>query len=89
MIRHSFCFSHQRLISHFQGSFTRPRIFWSGSSLQTEATAYRLRTTCHLIYQKILERLQCMFWKSLLLLVLFPLQYQAQICLALLKQLMC
>lgn len=25
-----------------QGSFTGPRIFWSGSSLRTEATAYGL-----------------------------------------------
>ncbi|CAM8904030.1 unnamed protein product [Rhodiola kirilowii] len=33
---------YKRLIGHFQGSFTGPRIFWSGSSLRTEATGYGL-----------------------------------------------
>ncbi|KAI4330667.1 hypothetical protein MLD38_028931 [Melastoma candidum] len=33
---------YRRLAGHFQGSFTGPRIFWSGSSLRTEATGYGL-----------------------------------------------
>ncbi|KAM0956573.1 hypothetical protein ACFX2A_025329 [Malus domestica] len=33
---------YRRLTGHFQGSFTGPRIFWSGSSLRTEATGYGL-----------------------------------------------
>ncbi|PRQ51262.1 putative glutamate dehydrogenase (NADP(+)) [Rosa chinensis] len=33
---------YRRLAGHFQGSFTGPRIFWSGSSLRTEATGYSL-----------------------------------------------
>ncbi|KAJ4797168.1 NADP-specific glutamate dehydrogenase [Rhynchospora pubera] len=33
---------YKRLSGHFQGSFTGPKIFWSGSSLRTEATGYGL-----------------------------------------------
>ncbi|KAL5728864.1 glutamate dehydrogenase (NADP(+)) [Ranunculus cassubicifolius] len=33
---------YRRLAGHVQGSFTGPRIFWSGSSLRTEATGYGL-----------------------------------------------
>ncbi|CAN1286457.1 NADP-specific glutamate dehydrogenase [Linum perenne] len=33
---------YRRLAGHFQGSFSGPRIFWSGSSLRTEATGYGL-----------------------------------------------
>ncbi|XP_074562769.1 uncharacterized protein LOC141819337 [Curcuma longa] len=33
---------YRRLTGHFQGSFTGPKIFWSGSSLRTEATGYGL-----------------------------------------------
>ncbi|WVZ24242.1 hypothetical protein V8G54_002786 [Vigna mungo] len=33
---------YRRLAGHFQGSFTGPRIFWSGSSLRPEATGYGL-----------------------------------------------
>ncbi|GMH14236.1 hypothetical protein Nepgr_016077 [Nepenthes gracilis] len=33
---------YRRLVGNFQGSFTGPRIFWSGSSLRTEATGYGL-----------------------------------------------
>ncbi|GMH22064.1 hypothetical protein Nepgr_023907 [Nepenthes gracilis] len=33
---------YRRLAGNFQGSFTGPRIFWSGSSLRTEATGYGL-----------------------------------------------
>ncbi|THG15030.1 hypothetical protein TEA_013936 [Camellia sinensis var. sinensis] len=33
---------YRRLASHVQGSFTGPRIIWSGSSLRTEATGYGL-----------------------------------------------
>ncbi|URD93109.1 Glu/Leu/Phe/Val dehydrogenase, dimerization domain [Musa troglodytarum] len=33
---------YRRLTGHFQGSFTGPRIFWSGSTLRTEATGYGL-----------------------------------------------
>ncbi|XP_020268694.1 uncharacterized protein LOC109844145 [Asparagus officinalis] len=33
---------YRRLTGHFQGSFTGPKIFWSGSSLRTEATVYGL-----------------------------------------------
>ncbi|XP_020265638.1 uncharacterized protein LOC109841167 isoform X1 [Asparagus officinalis] len=38
-----YLFGHyRRLTGHFQGSFTGPKIFWSGSSLRTEATGYGL-----------------------------------------------
>lgn len=40
---------YRRLAGHFQGSFTGPRIFWSGSSLRTEATGYGLVFFAHLI----------------------------------------
>ncbi|WJX86340.1 glutamate dehydrogenase (NADP(+)) [Trifolium repens] len=33
---------YRRLVGHFQGTFTGPRIFWSGSSLRPEATGYGL-----------------------------------------------
>ncbi|KAA8540308.1 hypothetical protein F0562_024129 [Nyssa sinensis] len=33
---------YRRLAGHVQGSFTGPRIIWSGSSLRTEATGYGL-----------------------------------------------
>ncbi|KAK4790833.1 hypothetical protein SAY86_031246 [Trapa natans] len=33
---------YKRFTSPFQGSFTGPKIFWSGSSLRTEATGYGL-----------------------------------------------
>ncbi|XP_073295845.1 uncharacterized protein [Primulina huaijiensis] len=33
---------YRRLVGHSQGSFTGPRINWSGSSLRTEATGYGL-----------------------------------------------
>ncbi|KAL6005986.1 hypothetical protein ACLOJK_040031 [Asimina triloba] len=40
---------YRRLAGHFQGSFTGPKIFWSGSSLRTEATGYGLVFFAHLI----------------------------------------
>ncbi|XP_040259822.1 uncharacterized protein [Aegilops tauschii subsp. strangulata] len=33
---------YRRLSGHFQGNFTGPKIFWSGSSFRTEATGYGL-----------------------------------------------
>lgn len=33
---------YRRLAGNFQGNFTGPKIFWSGSSLRTEATGYGL-----------------------------------------------
>uniref|UniRef100_A0A1D1Z0S3 glutamate dehydrogenase (NADP(+)) n=1 Tax=Anthurium amnicola TaxID=1678845 RepID=A0A1D1Z0S3_9ARAE len=33
---------YRRIVGHFQGSFTGPKVFWSGSSLRTEATGYGL-----------------------------------------------
>ncbi|ONK66856.1 uncharacterized protein A4U43_C06F12740 [Asparagus officinalis] len=38
---------YRRLTGHFQGSFTGPKIFWSGSSLRTEATVYGLNEIDH------------------------------------------
>ncbi|XP_010690072.2 uncharacterized protein LOC104903683 isoform X2 [Beta vulgaris subsp. vulgaris] len=40
---------YRRLAGHFQGSFTGSRVFWSGSSLRTEATGYGLVFFAHLI----------------------------------------
>ncbi|KAG1346403.1 NADP-specific glutamate dehydrogenase [Cocos nucifera] len=33
---------YRRIVGQFQGSFTGPKVFWSGSSLRTEATGYGL-----------------------------------------------
>ncbi|KAF9614062.1 hypothetical protein IFM89_014862 [Coptis chinensis] len=44
---------YRRLAGHFQGSFTGPRIFWSGSSLRTEATGYGLVFFAQLILAEI------------------------------------
>ncbi|XP_010912018.1 uncharacterized protein [Elaeis guineensis] len=33
---------YRRIVGQFQGSFTGPKIYWSGSSLRTEATGYGL-----------------------------------------------
>ncbi|XWS12045.1 hypothetical protein CRYUN_Cryun37aG0056900 [Craigia yunnanensis] len=41
------------LAGNFQGSFTGPRIFWSGSSLRTEATAYGLVFFAQLILAEL------------------------------------
>ncbi|XXG48249.1 hypothetical protein AAC387_Pa02g2753 [Persea americana] len=40
---------YRRLAGNFQGSFTGPKIFWSGSSLRTEATGYGLVFFAHLL----------------------------------------
>ncbi|GAB4850410.1 hypothetical protein Ancab_029714 [Ancistrocladus abbreviatus] len=40
---------YRRLAGNFQGSFTGPRIFWTGSSLRTEATGYGLVFLAQLI----------------------------------------
>jgi glutamate dehydrogenase/leucine dehydrogenase len=37
---------YRRLSGHFQGNFTGPKIFWSGSSFRTEATGYGLVKWC-------------------------------------------
>ncbi|KAK6914781.1 Glutamate/phenylalanine/leucine/valine dehydrogenase, C-terminal, partial [Dillenia turbinata] len=53
---------YRRLAGHFQGSFTGPRIFWSGSSLRTEATGYGLVFFAQLILadmNKELRGLRC------------------------------
>ncbi|KAK6911959.1 Glutamate/phenylalanine/leucine/valine dehydrogenase, dimerization domain, partial [Dillenia turbinata] len=53
---------YRRLAGHFQGSFTGPRIFWSGSSLRTEATGYGLVFFAQLILadmNKELKGLRC------------------------------
>ncbi|XP_022721492.1 NADP-specific glutamate dehydrogenase-like isoform X2 [Durio zibethinus] len=44
---------YRRLAGNFQGSFTGPRIFWSGSSLRTEATAYGLVFFAQLILAEL------------------------------------
>lgn len=44
---------YRRLAGNFQGSFTGPRIFWSGSSLRTEATAYGLVFFARLILAEL------------------------------------
>ncbi|GAB2250088.1 hypothetical protein Droror1_Dr00013447 [Drosera rotundifolia] len=52
----------RRLSGNFQGSFTGPRIFWSGSSLRTEATGYGLVFFAHLILADLnreLKGLRC------------------------------
>ncbi|PKU74188.1 NADP-specific glutamate dehydrogenase [Dendrobium catenatum] len=38
---------YRRLAGNFQGNFTGPKIFWSGSSLRTEATGYGLIVKKH------------------------------------------
>ncbi|CAN6456998.1 unnamed protein product [Victoria cruziana] len=53
---------YRRLVGHFQGSFTGPRNFWSGSSLRTEATGYGLVYYAQLILaemNKDLKGLRC------------------------------
>ncbi|EXB34856.1 NADP-specific glutamate dehydrogenase [Morus notabilis] len=53
---------YRRLAGHYQGSFTGPRIFWSGSSLRTEATGYGLVFFAQLILadmNKELKGLRC------------------------------
>ncbi|GMP35035.1 hypothetical protein CsSME_00007660 [Camellia sinensis var. sinensis] len=53
---------YRRLASHVQGSFTGPRIIWSGSSLRTEATGYGLVFFAQLILadmNKELKGLRC------------------------------
>ncbi|KAF4362084.1 hypothetical protein F8388_023936 [Cannabis sativa] len=53
---------YRRLAGHYQGSFTGPRIFWSGSSLRTEATGYGLVFFAQLILSdmnKELKGLRC------------------------------
>ncbi|KAF7848524.1 hypothetical protein BT93_L1877 [Corymbia citriodora subsp. variegata] len=53
---------YRRIAGHFQGSFTGPRIFWSGSSLRTEATGYGLVFFAQLILSdmnKELKGLRC------------------------------
>ncbi|KAG9455572.1 hypothetical protein H6P81_000080 [Aristolochia fimbriata] len=53
---------YRRLAGHFQGSFTGPKIFWSGSSLRTEATGYGLVFFAHLILgemNKEIKGLRC------------------------------
>ncbi|XP_042462787.1 NADP-specific glutamate dehydrogenase-like isoform X2 [Zingiber officinale] len=53
---------YRRLTGHFQGSFTGPKIFWSGSSLRTEATGYGLVFFARLILaemNKELKGLRC------------------------------
>lgn len=53
---------YRRLVGHFQGSFTGPRIFWSGSSLRTEATGYGLVFFAQLILadmNKEMKGLRC------------------------------
>lgn len=53
---------YRRLAGHFQGSFTGPRIFWSGSSLRTEATGYGLVFFAQLILadmNKEMKGLRC------------------------------
>ncbi|KAI5422711.1 hypothetical protein KIW84_045940 [Lathyrus oleraceus] len=44
---------YRRLVGHFQGTFTGPRIFWSGSSLRPEATGYGL----------VISTFTCSLWK--------------------------
>ncbi|XP_010924923.1 uncharacterized protein [Elaeis guineensis] len=53
---------YRRIVGHFQGSFTGPKIFWSGSSLRTEATGYGLVFFARLILadmNKELKGLRC------------------------------
>ncbi|CAL9184028.1 unnamed protein product [Musa hybrid cultivar] len=53
---------YRRLAGHFQGSFTGPRIFWSGSTLRTEATGYGLVFFARLVLadmNKELKGLRC------------------------------
>ncbi|KAL3632905.1 hypothetical protein CASFOL_025889 [Castilleja foliolosa] len=53
---------YRRLTGHSQGSFTGPRINWSGSSLRTEATGYGLVFFAHLMLaemNKELKGLRC------------------------------
>lgn len=53
---------YRRIAGHFQGSFTGPRIFWSGSSLRTEATGYGLVFFAQLVLadmNKELKGLRC------------------------------
>ncbi|KAJ6812822.1 NADP-specific glutamate dehydrogenase [Iris pallida] len=53
---------YRRLAGHFQGSFTGPKIFWSGSTLRTEATGYGLVFFARLILaemNKELKGLRC------------------------------
>ncbi|XP_077216988.1 uncharacterized protein LOC143851436 isoform X1 [Tasmannia lanceolata] len=53
---------YRRLAGHFQGNFTGPKIFWSGSSLRTEATGYGLVFFAHIILaemNKEIKGLRC------------------------------
>ncbi|KAH0462874.1 hypothetical protein IEQ34_007456 [Dendrobium chrysotoxum] len=53
---------YRRLAGNFQGNFTGPKIFWSGSSLRTEATGYGLVFFARLILadmNKELKGLRC------------------------------
>lgn len=53
---------YRRLAGHYQGNFTGPKIFWSGSSLRTEATGYGLVFFARLILlemNKELKGLRC------------------------------
>ncbi|CAA6660947.1 unnamed protein product [Spirodela intermedia] len=53
---------YRRLVGHFQGSFTGPKVFWSGSSLRTEATGYGLVFFARLILadmNKEIKGLRC------------------------------
>lgn len=44
---------YKRLAGHYQGSFTGPKIFWSGSSLRTDATAFGLVHFAHSILSEM------------------------------------
>ncbi|KAK6153604.1 hypothetical protein DH2020_013243 [Rehmannia glutinosa] len=74
---------YRRLAGHSQGTFTGPRVNWSGSSLRTEATGYGLVFFSQLMLSDMNKELkglrcvvsgsgryQCMSWRSLLLMVL-------------------
>ncbi|PWZ32386.1 NADP-specific glutamate dehydrogenase [Zea mays] len=53
---------YRRLSGHFQGNFTGPKIFWSGSSFRTEATGYGLVFFARLLLaemNKELKGLRC------------------------------
>ncbi|KAJ3671193.1 hypothetical protein LUZ60_008619 [Juncus effusus] len=53
---------YKRLSGHFQGSFIGPKIFWSGSSLRTEATGYGMVFFARLLLadmNKELKGLRC------------------------------
>ncbi|XP_008797874.1 NADP-specific glutamate dehydrogenase isoform X2 [Phoenix dactylifera] len=49
---------YRRIVGQFQGSFTGPKIFWSGSSLRTEATGYGLVFFARLILAEMNKELK-------------------------------